>query len=117
MKHISIPKSRTREALNHQFKHQDIKHRQKYRKIASGYQSNVPYGSKFQENSVKDGSKEFWIKNNHIIRKVKRYTISHAHKVGHCLVVEKNEGKFLFLMVSNRNEKILEQNQQCSLNV
>ena len=85
--------------------HQNIKHRQKYRKIASGYQSNVPYGSKFQENSVKDGSKEFWIKNNHIIRKVKRYTISHAHKVGHCLVVEKNEGKFLFLMVTGHQRR------------
>ena len=56
--------------------HQNIKHRQKYRKIAFGYQSKVPYGSIFQENSVKDASKEFWIKNNHIIRKVKK-----VHKI------------------------------------
>ena len=52
--------------------HQNIKHWQKYRKIASGYQSNVPYGSIFQENGVKDGSKEFCIKNNHVIRKIKK---------------------------------------------
>ena len=77
----------------------------------------LPYGSIFEENSVKDGSKEFYIKKNHIIRKVKKVTKLHAHRIGHCLVVEKNEGKFLFLMVTNRNEKILAQNQQCSLNV
>ena len=117
MKHISSPKSRTSEALNHQFMHQNIKHRQKYGKIASGYQSNVPYGSIFQENRVKDGSKEFCIKNIMSLERFKRYTKLHAHRIGHCLVVEKNEGKFLFLMVSNRNEKILAQNQQCSLNV
>ena len=76
MKHISGPKSRTRVALNHEFMHQNIKRRQKYRKIAFGYQSKVPYGSIFQENSVKDASKEFWIKNNHIIRKVKK-----VHKI------------------------------------